>query len=112
MAEKNISIDNVYCSPSFRCIQTCSAFLQAIDKKDDLKIRIEPGLFEWLVWYPESLPDWMSAEELINAGYNIDEDYQPFITEKELREAKETCEQFYLRSAFVSRGKEMVNKIR
>lgn len=102
--EKNIPIDDVYCSPSFRCIQTCNAFLEAINKKDELKIKIEPGLFEWLVWYPESLPDWMSVEELIKAGYNIDENYQPFVSEKELRETKETCEQFYLRSAFVSRG--------
>ncbi|KAJ8966441.1 hypothetical protein NQ317_012682 [Molorchus minor] len=46
----------------------------------------------------------MTVEELKNAGYNIDENYQPFITEKELRESKESCEQFYLRSAFVTRG--------
>ncbi|KAJ8925704.1 hypothetical protein NQ315_009551 [Exocentrus adspersus] len=102
--EKNISIDSVYCSPSFRCIQTCDSFLQAMNKKNQLKIKIEPGLFEWLVWYPESLPDWLTADELIKAGYNIDENYQPFVNEKELREAKETCEQFYLRSAVVSRG--------
>lgn len=104
MREGNISIDSVFCSPSFRCIQTCNAFLEALNQKD-LKIKIEPGLFEWLVWYPECLPDWMTAEELINAGYNIDETYQPFVSEKELRDSKETCEQFYLRSAFVSRGK-------
>ncbi|KAJ8936279.1 hypothetical protein NQ314_012427 [Rhamnusium bicolor] len=104
LKEQNIDIHFAYCSPSFRCIQTCDAFLQGLNKRDKVKIKIEPGLFEWLVWYPECLPDWFTVEELKNAGYNIDENYQPFINEKDLKESKENCEQFYLRSAFVARG--------
>ncbi|KAJ8927502.1 hypothetical protein NQ314_020032 [Rhamnusium bicolor] len=100
LKEQNIDIHFAYCSPSFRCIQTCDAFLQGLNKRDKVKIKIEPGLFEWLVWYPECLPDWFTVEELKNAGYNIDENYQPFINEKDLKESKENCEQFYLRSAF------------
>ncbi|KAJ8947295.1 hypothetical protein NQ318_014193 [Aromia moschata] len=104
LKEKNIAIDGVYCSPSFRCIQTCDAVLKALDISNKIKIKVEPGLFEWLVWYPESLPDWLTVEELRNAGYNVDENYEPLINEQELKESKESCEQFYLRSAFVARG--------
>ncbi|XP_019866034.1 protein UBASH3A homolog isoform X2 [Aethina tumida] len=104
LKENNVVIDHVYCSPSFRCIQTCDAVLQGMNSKDSLKIKIEPGLFEWLVWYPHGLPEWMTKEELKTGGYNIDENYVPFIKEKDLKESPEGCEQFYLRSAFVTRG--------
>ncbi|KAK9886672.1 hypothetical protein WA026_017589 [Henosepilachna vigintioctopunctata] len=96
---KDINIDHVYCSPSFRCLQTCDAFLQGLGKKDDIKIRIEPCLFEWLAWYPQTLPDWMSQEELLAAGFNVDTSYTPFMTEKELKDSTESCEDYYSRSA-------------
>ncbi|CAH0552220.1 unnamed protein product [Brassicogethes aeneus] len=104
LKENNVVIDHVYCSPSFRCVQTCDAVLQGLNIKDQMKIKIEPGLFEWLVWYPHGLPEWMTKEELKAGGYNIDETYLPLINEKELKESREGCEQFYLRSAFVTRG--------
>ncbi|KAJ3661412.1 hypothetical protein Zmor_005807 [Zophobas morio] len=104
LRESQLDITYAYCSPSFRCIQTCDAFLKGCNKRDEVQIRVEPGLFEWSVWYPDGLPDWMTAEELVAAGFNIDVDYQPFITEAEMKESKETCEQFYLRSTFVTRG--------
>uniref|UniRef100_A0A6P7FRE2 Ecdysteroid-phosphate phosphatase n=1 Tax=Diabrotica virgifera virgifera TaxID=50390 RepID=A0A6P7FRE2_DIAVI len=102
--ENNIEIEYAYSSPSFRCIQTCDGFLRGLGKRDQIKIRIEPGLFEWTVWYNEGVPNWMTKEELIQGGYNIDETYKPFVEEKELKESKENCEQFHLRSAFITRS--------
>lgn len=64
-------------------------------------INIEPGLFEWLVWYVDGLPDWMNFEELEKAGFNIQKDYTPFVAVSELENARENCGQFYLRSSFV-----------
>ncbi|KAL1501869.1 hypothetical protein ABEB36_007112 [Hypothenemus hampei] len=105
LKDNNITIDQVYCSPSFRCIQTCDSVLRGINLRDVLSIKVEPGLFEWMAWYPlEHMPDWMSITELTNAGFNIDENYEPLISEKELKENRENCEQFYLRSAFITRS--------
>ena len=52
-----------------------------------LKMRVEPGLFEWLGWYKER-PEWMTHQELISAGYSIDTSYTPVMREKELRDKK------------------------
>ncbi|XP_066255423.1 ecdysteroid-phosphate phosphatase isoform X2 [Euwallacea similis] len=104
LKDRNVTIDGVYCSPSFRCVQTCDSVLKGLDRQD-LPIKIEPGLFEWMAWYPaEYIPEWMTVSELTQAGFNIDQSYSPLISEKELKENRENCEQFYLRSAFVTRS--------
>nr|XP_970192.2 PREDICTED: protein UBASH3A homolog isoform X1 [Tribolium castaneum] len=104
LKEAQLDIAYAYSSPSFRCVQTCDALLKGYNKRDEIKIKIEPGLFEWMAWYPDGLPDWMTPAELAAAGYNIDLDYQPFVTVTELKDARETCEQYYLRNTFVTRG--------
>ncbi|KAK9694373.1 Histidine phosphatase superfamily (branch 1) [Popillia japonica] len=103
LKQSDITIEYAYCSPSFRCLQTCDGVLAGLGIKDTLKIRIEPGLFEWLIWYPESLPVWFSDDELISFGYNIDKEYEPIISKEVLSERHESCELFYSRSAFVTR---------
>lgn len=68
------------------------------------KIKLEPGLFEWMAWYPDGVPDWLHKEELEEAKYNIDNDYQPFVTVNNLNETvKETTEEFYTRNYDVLR---------
>ncbi|CAH1126437.1 unnamed protein product [Ceutorhynchus assimilis] len=105
LREQNITIDQVYCSPSYRCLQTCDSVLRGFNRRDELKIKVEPGLFEWMAWYPAaSVPTWMTSTEFINAGFNIDESYVPFVAEQELKERTESCEQYYMRSAFVTRS--------
>ena len=37
---------------------------------------MEPGLFEWLAWYQDAMPDFMSDKELAEAGYNIELSYK------------------------------------
>ncbi|KAF7273686.1 hypothetical protein GWI33_013633 [Rhynchophorus ferrugineus] len=105
LKDRNVHISQVYCSPSYRCVQTCDSLLQGLNRKNELPIRIEPGLFEWMAWYsPENVPEWMAPAELTAAGYNIDETYVPMVSEQELKESRENCEQFYLRSAFITRS--------
>lgn len=66
---------------------------------DKLPIRIEPGLFEWLTWYANCFPEFMTDNELIAAGYNIDTTYEPMISRDDLKNhLKENCDQYYTRN--------------
>ena len=38
------------------------AALQGLGVADKLKINIEPGLFEWMAWYQDEMPSWMTAQ--------------------------------------------------
>ena len=73
-----------------------------------MKIHVEPGLFEWLGWYADGMPDWFSIEELSARGYNVDESYSPYIPCDGLKDTwhqsnePETAEQFYERNSFVT----------
>lgn len=60
-------------------------------------MKIEPGLIEWLAWYPNGLPAWMSPDELSNAGFNVDKAYVPFVKPEDFP-AKENAAQYYERS--------------
>ncbi|XP_050431445.1 protein UBASH3A homolog [Adelges cooleyi] len=93
------AIKHVYCSPSLRCVQTCHNILAGLDIEKHVMICVEPGLFEWLGWYNRSgLPDWMTNEELIAAGYNINSKYSPLVPLPLLLEnVSETVEQYYMR---------------
>jgi len=55
-------------------------------------IRIEPGIFEWMVWHQTGLPVFMTPEELISAGYNIDISHQPIWNTFDI---KETISDYY-----------------
>lgn len=65
---------------------------------------MEPGLFEWLAWYHEGMPVWMTMDELTRAGFNINPRYDPLIRKEELQDTRESCEQFYARNAYVTQS--------
>lgn len=103
MKDAGVHIEKVYCSPSFRCIQTATSVLEGLGVKSTLPICIEPGLFEWLAWYQDGMPEWLSKEELIAADYNIDTDYQPLTTVANLVEQfHEKLGEFYCRNSNVA----------
>lgn len=68
-----------------------------------MPIGLEPGLFEWLAWYPDVLPEWLSAQELKAANYNINTNYEPKLTPDILQaELKENFQEFYQRNHHVT----------
>ena len=52
--------------------------------------------------YQDAMPSWMTAEDLISAGYNIEENYKPYISSEELQDTHETCQQFFIRNFFIT----------
>lgn len=103
MYESGVTFSHVYSSPSLRCIQTCTNILTALHF-EDVPINVEPGLFEWLAWYPEGTPVWMTPAEFKSIGYHINTEYKPLIEAEELRHKKESIEQYYVRSFYVAQN--------
>ncbi|XP_022253956.1 protein UBASH3A homolog [Limulus polyphemus] len=101
LRDAGINFVLAYSSPSLRCVQTCTNILRALGQ-DDIPIRVEPGLFEWLAWYQDSMPAWMTPQEMLEYGFNIDLNYNPLITTAELWEKKESSEQYYIRSFYIT----------
>ena len=89
-----LDIKHVYVSPSFRCIQTAQNVVDGMH--NDAQLCIEPTAFEWFGWYKNSMPNWMSAQELKNHGFNINVDHSPLVSVKDLQ-LDETVKDYYNR---------------
>ncbi|XP_053696188.1 protein UBASH3A homolog [Sabethes cyaneus] len=104
MKEAGVRIDHVFSSPSFRCIQTASSILESLGMRESHPIRIEPGLFEWIGWYPNGLPNWISSDELKAAGHNIASNYTPITSKEDLiQHQNEDLEGYYRRNAVLAK---------
>lgn len=95
MKLNNVHFEVAISSPSLRCIQTARHILKGLGL--NIPLKIEPGLLEWLAWYPAGIPTWMTSEELVKAGFNVDLDYVPFIKKTDLP-PRENSAQYYDRS--------------
>uniref|UniRef100_A0A182M8K3 Ecdysteroid-phosphate phosphatase n=1 Tax=Anopheles culicifacies TaxID=139723 RepID=A0A182M8K3_9DIPT len=103
MKDAGVNLAKVYCSPSFRCIQTATSVLEGLGLKATVPICIEPGLFEWLAWYQDGIPEWLTSEELIAADYNIDREYKPMTTAEKLKDHfHEKLGEFYCRNSDIA----------
>ncbi|KAM9170541.1 ubiquitin-associated and SH3 domain-containing protein A isoform 1-T2 [Pangshura tecta] len=77
LLEKQETVSHVYCSPALRCIQTTQHVLEGLKLEQKIKIRVEPGLFEWTKWEANKIiPSFMAVTELTEATYNIDPSYR------------------------------------
>lgn len=91
------------CSPMYRCVQTLDAILTGLGLRDEIKIGIDPALFEYTAMYPDGLPTFFTPEELKNLGFNIDTTYQPSLTTDALKMCcNENFTEFYDRNAAVT----------
>ncbi|NXM61508.1 UBS3B protein, partial [Illadopsis cleaveri] len=80
LLETNTIVDYIYSSPSLRCVQTAHNILKGMQQENNLKIRVEPGLFEWTKWVSgSSLPAWIPPVDLAAATLSVDTTYRPHI---------------------------------
>lgn len=103
LKDQGIFVCFVYSSPAFRCVQTAQAVLEGLKADTNVKIRVEPALFEWCGNLTE-IPQFLTVDELDGAGYNIDVGYVPLISCDDLSNKfrGETLHTFYERSHRVS----------
>ncbi|XP_062873118.1 ubiquitin-associated and SH3 domain-containing protein B-like [Trichomycterus rosablanca] len=68
-----------------------------------VKIRVEPGLFEWTKWVSgNSLPAWISPIALAAANLSVDTTYRPHIPITKLS-VSESCDTYMSRSYRVTK---------
>ena len=101
MKDAGIKIHHVFATPAIRCVQTANAILQGMGEFS-VKIKIKQGLFEWLAWCRGDVPSFMSNEELVKFGMNIDPSYTSKVLMKDLK-PNETHLEFYKRSFNITR---------
>uniref|UniRef100_A0A8C9TG58 Ubiquitin associated and SH3 domain containing B n=1 Tax=Scleropages formosus TaxID=113540 RepID=A0A8C9TG58_SCLFO len=103
LLESNTMIDFVYSSPSLRCVQTAHNILRGLQQDGKMKIRVEPGLFEWTKWVSgTSLPAWLSSADLAAANLSVDTTYRPHIPLNKLA-VSESYDTYISRSFQVTR---------
>uniref|UniRef100_A0A3B3ZGI0 Ubiquitin-associated and SH3 domain-containing protein B n=1 Tax=Periophthalmus magnuspinnatus TaxID=409849 RepID=A0A3B3ZGI0_9GOBI len=103
LLESNTVIDFVYSSPSLRCIQTAHHILKGLQQDGKIKIRVEPGLFEWTKWVSGTcLPSWIPPSELAVANLSLDTTYRPHFPVSKLT-ASESYDTYISRSFQVTR---------
>lgn len=89
----------VFVSPSLRCVKTASNVLKGMNCKYK-RMKVEACLFEWtkIQWYLNgNMPKWMTPEEFTEAGFNVDTNYTPHPSGRDILEG-ESVENFYARS--------------
>jgi phosphohistidine phosphatase SixA len=102
LAAQGIEIHHVYSSPALRCVQTADKILEGLQLRDEISIRIEPCLFEFLKWYPVVPVKWpfLDSDELTKNGYNVEKSYKPFYPIESLRKDEDEL-MYYTRSHFI-----------
>ncbi|NWR31751.1 UBS3A protein, partial [Tachuris rubrigastra] len=77
LLDQEVMVSYVYSSPALRCVQTAQHVLQGLQLNQKVKIRVEPGLFEWTKWEASKvIPNFMTVAELAEASYNVDTTYR------------------------------------
>uniref|UniRef100_A0A8C0P2C9 Ubiquitin associated and SH3 domain containing A n=1 Tax=Canis lupus familiaris TaxID=9615 RepID=A0A8C0P2C9_CANLF len=78
LLDSGIRVTSVFTSPALRCVQTAKHILEELKLEKKIKIRVEPGIFEWTKWESgKTTPTLMTLDELKEADFNVSTDYRP-----------------------------------
>ncbi|XP_052019426.1 ubiquitin-associated and SH3 domain-containing protein A isoform X1 [Apodemus sylvaticus] len=103
LLDSGVRVTAVFASPALRCVQTAKHILEELKLEKKLKIRVEPGIFEWMKWEASKATlTFLTLEELREANFNVDLDYRPALPRCSLMPA-ESYDQYVERCA-VSMG--------
>ncbi|KAK2506760.1 hypothetical protein MC885_015046 [Smutsia gigantea] len=77
LLDSGVSITSVFTSPALRCVQTAKHILEELKLEKKVKIRVEPGIFEWTRWEASKIiPNLLTPEELREAEFHVSTDYR------------------------------------
>ncbi|XP_021500847.1 ubiquitin-associated and SH3 domain-containing protein A isoform X2 [Meriones unguiculatus] len=77
LLDSGIRITAAFASPALRCVQTAKCILEELKLEKKLKIRVEPGIFEWMKWEASKTTlTFLTLEELKEANFNVDLNYR------------------------------------
>ncbi|XP_049730889.1 ubiquitin-associated and SH3 domain-containing protein A isoform X6 [Loxodonta africana] len=80
LLDSGIRITSAFVSPALRCVQTAKHILEELKLEKKIKIRVEPGIFEWTKWeVSKTSPTLMTLEELKEANFNVDTNYRSLL---------------------------------
>nr|XP_026489665.1 protein UBASH3A homolog isoform X1 [Vanessa tameamea] len=95
-----VRLHRVYASAALRAVQTAHHVLQGLQADPSVRVRVEPGLFEFKLWHAtKGLGPFMTPLELHKAGFTVDLEYKPYI-ELDIN-TTETMQEFYERNEYV-----------
>nr|XP_019601219.1 PREDICTED: ubiquitin-associated and SH3 domain-containing protein A isoform X1 [Rhinolophus sinicus] len=78
LLSSGIQITSVFTSPALRCVQTAKHILEELKLEKKMKIKVEPGIYEWTKWEAgKTTPTLMTLDELKEANFNVSTDYRP-----------------------------------
>ncbi len=80
-----VKIAHVFSSPALRCLHSAKALLKtACANQPQMRIKVEPGLFEFLGWYKDGCPQFMTGAEMNTMRCPADPAYAPIIPAQQL----------------------------
>ncbi|XP_075983132.1 ecdysteroid phosphate phosphatase isoform X2 [Anticarsia gemmatalis] len=95
-----VKVHHVYASAAYRCVETAHALLQGLQADPSIKIKVEPGLFEYKMWHlAKGMAPFMTPIELYKAGLNVDLEYRPY-SDLDIN-TPESLEEYYKRGELV-----------
>lgn len=89
-----VNIQHVFVSPALRCVQTAQGVVDGMG--NNAQLNIEPSAFEWLGWYKDLMPKWLSPQHLKDNGFSINVEHKPAVQVRDLN-VEETTDDYYNR---------------
>lgn len=106
--DSGVKFSKVFVSPSYRCLQTATEVLRGMGIDKELQLNVEYGQFEWIDYYGNDPPIWLSDKEY-REHFNVNESYEAIISRTEFQNIKtETFQEFCDRNSRVT--KEILDK--